>query len=150
MRPGGCKMVGKPLAFYLPDLKSELALPAFLSSVPAGFPSPAEDFMETRLDLNKHIIKNQAATFFVRATGDSMIGAGIHDGDLLVVDRSLRATEKKVIVAVVNGEFTVKRLRKSGARMFLVSENANYKPIVIWEGMDFQVWGVVTHVVHKV
>jgi DNA polymerase V len=139
----------KALEVFSPLLATPLPLPLFLGRVPAGFPSPADDFLEERLDLNKHLIKNQAATFFVRASGDSMIGAGIHNGDILVVDRSITPADRCVIVAVLSGEFTVKRLRKKGPRAFLYAENPNYKPVSIEDGMDFQVWGVVTNVIHK-
>lgn len=123
--------------------------PWLLSSpVSAGFPSPAGDHLEQRLDLNDHLIQHREATFFLRVEGDSMIGAGIHNGDLLVVDRSLPATNRKVVVAVVDGEFTVKRFIKQDNRVLLAAENDNYKPIEITDEMDFQVWGVVTWVIH--
>jgi DNA polymerase V len=129
-------------------------LPAALnlawSPVSAGFPSPAEDHAEQALDLNEHLIKHPAATFFVRVDGDSMIGAGIHSGDMLIVDRALAAESGSVVVAVVDGEFTVKRLLRHKNRLFLVPENTAFKPIEILDGMDFQVWGVVAHAVHAV
>lgn len=117
--------------------------------VSAGFPSPADDFVENTLDLNKYLVKHPAATFFVRADGDSMKGAGIHSGDTLIVDRSLRAADGNVILAVIDGEFTVKRLHHSRNRVFLMPENSRYRPIKIKEEMDFSVWGVVTNVVHQ-
>jgi DNA polymerase V len=123
--------------------------PLASSTVSAGFPSPADDHIEQALDLNEHLIKHPAATFFVRADGDSMLGAGIHPGDLLIVDRALEAREGSVIIAVVDGEFTVKRFEKRGVTMFLLPENKAYEPIEIKEGMDFEVWGVVTNSVHK-
>ena len=118
------------------------------SSVSAGFPSPAGDHLEQRLDLNEHLIQHREATFFMRVEGDSMLGAGIHNGDLLVVDRSLTPTNQKVVVAVIDGEFTVKRFVRKDARVLLVAENENYKPIEVTSEMDFQVWGVVTWVIH--
>jgi DNA polymerase V len=121
-----------------------------LSKVPAGFPSPADDYIEGKLDLNEHLIKHKAATFFVRVTGDSMLGAGIHDGDLLIVDRSLEAQDKSVVVAVVNGEFTVKRIKKEQGRVWLVPENKNYQPMEMLEGSELEVWGVVTNVIHEI
>lgn len=139
----------EPKEIFAPDFASPCALPIFLGAVQAGFPSPADDFIEGKLDLNRHLIKNQAATFFVRAVGDSMIGAGIHPGDILVVDRSIRPYDKCVVVAVLSGEFTVKRLRKKSGRIYLLAENSGFKPILVEEAMDFQVWGVVTSVVHK-
>jgi len=118
-------------------------------SVPAGFPSPAEDYIEGKLDLNKHLIKHPAATFFVRVTGDSMINAGIHPGDILIVDRSLDPADKKVVIAVVDGELTVKRIRMIQDKIVLMPENANYEPLRIKEEMSFEIWGVVTNVIHS-
>ena len=132
-----------------PDFSTTLARPLFLSRVPAGFPSPADDYIEGSLDLNQHLIKHKAATFFVRVTGDSMLGAGIHDGDLLIVDRSLEAQDKSVVVALVNGEFTVKRIKKEHERVWLMPENKNYQPMEMLEGSELEVWGVVTNVIHK-
>jgi DNA polymerase V len=123
-------------------------LPLYACPVSAGFPSPAEDYLEGKLDLNQYLVKHPAATFFVRVTGDSMIGAGIHAGDILIVDRSLEARDSKVIIAVVNGELLVKRLRMERERIYLASENADYPPLVITDLMDFEVWGVVTNVIH--
>ena len=117
--------------------------------VSAGFPSPADDFVESTLDLNQHLVKHPAATFFVKADGDSMIGAGIHSGDTLIVDRSLRPEDGNVVLAVLDGEFTVKTLHHSRGRVFLMPENCRYRPIKVKEGMDFSVWGVVTNVVHS-
>lgn len=119
------------------------------SSVSAGFPSPAEDFSEKRLDLNEYLIKHPAATFFVRAKGNSMQNGGISDGDLLIVDRSLEARSGNIIIAFLDGEFTVKRIRITQKQIFLIPENENFKPIKITEGMDFQVWGVVTGVIKQ-
>jgi len=102
-----------------------LKLPLFLSSVKAGFPSPADDFVETRLDLNEYLIDHPEATFFVRVSGDSMIRAGIHTGDILIVDRSLEPKNNDIVIAIIDGEFTVKRLKKYGDRVFLVPENPN-------------------------
>ena len=99
-------------AIYAPDLSTRYKLPVFLGRLPAGFPSPADDYIEGKLDLNRHLIKHPAATFFVRVSGDSMTGAGIHSGDLLVVDRSLEAIDGNVIVAALDGDLTVKRFRK--------------------------------------
>ncbi len=121
----------------------------FTCPVNAGFPSPAEDYMEEKLDLNVHLVKHPAATFFVRANGDSMTGAGIFNGDILVVDRSLNPKNQNVVVAIVNGDFTVKKLFASDGNVSLIPENPKYKPIDITDGMDFRIWGVVTYVVHK-
>jgi len=128
---------------------SSCSLPLAVASVSAGFPSPADDYLEGTLDLNQHLIKHPAATFFVRVAGDSMIDAGIHDGDLLLVDRSLEMVDGKVVIAIINAELLVKRVRKVGGRLFLLPENQAYQPIEVREEMDFELWGVVTHVIHS-
>jgi len=133
---------------YRPELSKRYRLLLFETGVSAGFPSPAADYQEERLDLNRYLIKNPAATFFVRAMGESMIGAGIHNGDLLVVDRSLEPKDRSVVIAVVNGEFTVKRLRLSKRKIILEAENGSYPDQEIDEETDFEVWGVVTNVIH--
>ena len=135
-------------AVYAPDLSTRYALPIFLGRLPAGFPSPADDYLEGKLDLNRHLIKHPAATFFVRVTGDSMIGAGIHSGDLLVVDRSLEPSDKHVVVAVLDGELTVKRLFKQNGVLRLLPENLHYQPIEITSQQAIEIWGVVTSVIH--
>lgn len=124
-------------------------LPLFAIPVKAGFPSPGDDYVEQNLDLNEYLIQHPAATFFVRVDGDSMIGAGIAMGDILIVDRALEAANGKIVVAVINGEFTVKRLKKVGEKLTLEAANPNYPPIAIHPGWDFRVWGVVTYVIHK-
>jgi len=113
------------------------------SAVPAGFPSPVDDSRET-LDIASHIVRNKASTFFMRVSGESMTGAGIYDGDLLIVDRSLEARHGDIVVAVLNGEFTVKRLSRRDGRVELHPANADYRKITVTEEMDFEVWGVVT------
>jgi DNA polymerase V len=123
-------------------------LPLALCHVEAGFPSPADDYMEGALDLNEHVIKHPSATYFVKASGDSMIGAGIFNGDLLIVDRSLEASSGKVVIAEVDGQLTVKRLLKLNNSFSLQSENSSYPPIDLQEGNEVVVWGVVTHVIH--
>jgi DNA polymerase V len=130
--------------------KEAFKFPFFATPVSAGFPSPADDFIEDKIDLNEKLIRHPAATFFVRARGSSMRGAGIADGDLLVVDRALEAKNNSVIIAVVNGEFTVKRFIKKGKKAYLLPENRSYKPIEITGDLDFTVWGVVTNVIHDV
>ncbi|MBW2408808.1 MAG: translesion error-prone DNA polymerase V autoproteolytic subunit [Deltaproteobacteria bacterium] len=133
---------------YKPDMSSGKLLPYFEAKVPAGFPSPAADYEENQLDLNKHLIKNPTATYFVRVSGDSMTGAGIYDGDLLIVDRSLEPKDKNVVIAVINGEMTVKRIRMRLKKVYLEPENENYAAQQVSEDSDFQVWGVVTNVIH--
>ena len=125
------------------------SLPLFTSSVPAGFPNPAEDEIEQALDLNALMIAHPAATFFVRVSGDSMKDAGIFSGDILVVDRSLEAANGKIVVAIIQGEFTVKRLVMRQNKIILAAENPAYAPIEITEESEFQVWGVVTYVIHR-
>ncbi len=125
------------------------ALPFFATAVQAGFPSPADDYLEGALDLNQHLIRRPAATFFLRVTGDSMTGAGIHSGDLLIVDRSMPPADGRIVIAVIDGELTVKRLSRRHGRVRLMPENPRYQPIEIRDGQDLQVWGVVRHVIHS-
>ncbi len=124
-------------------------LPLAQSFVKAGFPSPAQDYMEERVDIFKKIVKHPTSTFLVRVQGDSMEGKGINSGDILVVDRSLLAKNNSVIVAYIDDEFTVKRFVKSMNRIYLYPANHNYKPIEITNKNDFQIWGVVTFVIHE-
>ncbi len=126
-----------------------LPLPIYSANVQAGFPSPAENDLDKTLDLNELLIAHPAATFFVRVAGDSMRNAGIFAGDILVVDRALEAQDNKIVIAVVNGEFTVKRLRILDGRISLIPENPAYPILEMQEGSDFQVWGIVTYVIHK-
>ena len=133
---------------YRPQIKTNYFIPLYTCSVSAGFPSPAEEYLEGKLDLNQHLIPHPLATFFVRVSGDSMIGAGIHEGDLLIVDRSLEARDGKVVIAVVNGELLVKRLKYYDNQPSLVAEHPDYPELKITEVMDFQIWGVVTNVIH--
>lgn len=123
-------------------------MPMFTEAVAAGFPSPATDYCESRLDLNDLCVKHPAATYFVRAQGDSMIGAGIFPGDVLVVDRSLTAKHGDIVIAEFNGELTVKKL-ETKPQVRLVPMNDNYQPINIPEGTDIEIFGVATSVVHS-
>lgn len=120
-------------------------LPFYSSVVKAGFPSPAEDYVESYLDLNQHLIQHPSSTFLVRASGDSMMNAGIIEGDLLVVDRSIEPSHGKIVIAAVNGELTVKRFYHKEGITQLCPENENYQPIIIREGIEFLIWGVVLH-----
>jgi len=135
-------------AVYTFNRTGELKRPLFACSVSAGFPSPADDYIEGRLDLNELMVANPAATFFVRVAGDSMIGSGIHHNDILVVDRSLEPISGKVVIAVVNGELTVKRLIKNGENICLKAESPDYPDIHMVEGTTCEIWGVVAYVVH--
>lgn len=132
-----------------PEVGSEQLLPAFLSGVQAGFPSPADDYIENQLDLNELVVQHPAATFFVRVEGESMRDANIRSGDILVVDRSLEGANGKIVIAVMNGEFTVKRLSITASGTFLIPENPKYPSFKIEPDSDFQIWGVVTYVIHK-
>lgn len=124
-------------------------IPAQLERVVAGWPSPAEDYIDQRLNLHNYVVKNPAATYFVWASGDSMLDAGIHDGDLLVVDRSTPVTSGRVVIASVNGELTVKYFRQDKGRTWLLPGNSGYEPIEILGTDDACIWGVVTYVLHK-
>lgn len=137
-------------AVYLPGKASGKAVDFYLQNIPAGFPSPAEDFLEKRIDLNDYLIKNESATFLVKVEGTSMIGAGINHGDVLVVDRSIEPENNKIVLGVLNGEFTVKRLVKRENEVLLIPENESFQAIILTPEMSFQVWGVVTFVLHKV
>ncbi len=121
----------------------------YAARVHAGFPSPADDFIDKALDLNEHLIAHPAATFFVKVQGDSMIDAGIHPGALLVVDRSLQPRSGSIILAILDGEFTVKRLKKDKGQVILCPENPRYAPVTVMPGQDFEVWGVVRHVIRS-
>ena len=135
--------------FSVEKNKNNKNYPFFASPVIAGFPSPAEDFLEKPLDLNKHLIKHPAATFFVKVEGSSMRDANIFAGDILVVDRSLEHKDKTIVVAIINGEFTLKRLRIKNKKIFLEAENKNFKAIEITSECDFEIWGIVTYIIHK-
>jgi len=131
--------------------RAALALPLALCMVPAGFPSPADDFMEKKLDLTEHIITNPPSTFLVTVTGDSMTGGAtdIHAGDILVVDRAAAPQSGKIVIALLNGEFTVKKLLKRGSSVFLVPDNPAYPEIPMTEGDSLEIWGTVTWVLRK-
>ena len=125
-----------------------MAKPLFSGKVAAGFPSPADDYVEKNLDLNELLVQKPAATFFVRAQGESMLGAGIHPNDILVVDRSIDPVPGKIVICALNGELTVKRLARDNEQWQLKAENPDYPDIVIYEELDMVIWGVVTNVIH--
>jgi len=139
----------KVVTIISPQKLGEMGLPMYLESVSAGFPSPAEDYIEGKLDLNDFLVRNPSATFFVRVTGDSMVDAGIYSGDILVVDRSIRAKNGSIIIAVIDGELLVKRMRTEHNKLYLHPENPNYAIIEITSQMSFETWGVVTNVIHS-
>ncbi|GAA3600406.1 translesion error-prone DNA polymerase V autoproteolytic subunit [Flavivirga amylovorans] len=140
----------QPLTFFTPKATNNSGAPFFDTGISAGFPSPAEDFKEQRLSLDKELIKNKEATFFARVSGQSMIGAGLDDNDLLVIDRSLEPTNNKIAVCFLDGEFTVKRLKVDKDEVWLQPENPNYPIIKITSDNDFVIWGIVTSVIKKV
>ncbi len=125
-----------------------LRLPLFSGKVAAGFPSPTDDYIEKNLDLNELLVQKPAATFFVRAQGESMLGAGIHPNDILVVDRSIEAVPGKIVICALDGELTVKRLERANGQWQLKAENPAYADIVIHDDLDMVIWGVVTNVIH--
>jgi DNA polymerase V len=127
-----------------------LRLPLVAARISAGFPSGMEDFIERKIDLNETLVQHEAATYFIRVQGDSMTGAGIQDGDILIVDRSVEPVSGSIVIAVLNGELTVKRLRRSAGRVFLDPENTRYAPIEVTAETAFETWGVVRHVIHSV
>ena len=153
-RPRGeqTRVIRVPVSL-IPDLErlknASFQLPIFASKVQAGFPSPADDYIEGYLDLNTKFIKHPAATFVLQATGTSMQDAGIFSGDWLLVDRSVEPANGHIVIAAVNGELTVKRLMKHGGRMQLLPANPKFKPIEITEESEVVIWGVVTLVLHE-
>ena len=137
------------ITFFQADVSSELELPYVVNGISAGFPSPADDFLDINIDLNKHLIKNPSTTFYGRVRGDSMKDAGIHDGDLLIIDKSLEPTNNKIAVCYVNGEFTVKRISIEKDVVWLIAENKNYEPIKVTKDNDLVIWGIVTTVIKQ-
>ena len=137
------------LSFFTPLCDYYLPLPLVGNRVTAGFPSPADDYIEDKLDLNEHLVAHPSATFYVRVSGESMVNAGIQDGDTLVVDRSIKAEHNDVVIATLNGEFTVKRLIYRQGIPWLLPCNPAFKEIQITDDMEAVIWGVVTSVIHK-
>ena len=129
--------------------ETSMELPIFSSRVAAGRPFPVDSDVDSYLDLNTHLISKPASTFFLKVSGDSMVLAGINDGDILVVDRSLEAKNDSIVIAVLNGELTVKRLNIEQGKCYLKPENDTYEPIEVTDEMDFCIWGVVTSVIHQ-
>ncbi len=135
----------------LPSLTPiSIVLPLFTSKVAAGFPSPADDYVDKTLDLNELLVQKPAATFFVLAQGESMLGAGIHPNDILVVDRSIKPIAGRIVICALNGELTVKRLEQENDQWQLKAENPDYADIAIYEDLELVIWGVVTSVIHRV
>ena len=138
------------LTFFTPELFQDSGAIYFETGISAGFPSPADDFKQERLSLDNILVKNKISTFYARVNGQSMIGAGLDDNDLLVIDRSLEPAHNKIAVCFLDGEFTVKRLKVKPDGVWLQPENPNYKPIKITEENNFVIWGIVTNVIKKV
>jgi DNA polymerase V len=135
----------RTLKFYFPDISTNLELPFCNTGISAGFPSPADDFIELSIDLNKEFVKNKDTTFFAKVKGHSMKNAGINDGDLLIIDKSLEPQNNKIAVCQIDGEFTVKRIKIEENIIWLIAENEDYKPIKVTPENDFMIWGIVTN-----
>jgi DNA polymerase V len=133
-----------------PERTVQHPIPFAISPIPAGFPSAMESFVERTLDLNDLLIKHPASTFFIRVLGDSMINAGIVSHDILIVDRSISPVHNKIAVVRVGDEFTVKRLKIEDNKLFLVPENPDYAVVELHDEIDYEIWGIVTAVIHKV
>ena len=140
----------KILNFFTPKKENGIGQWLAEEGISAGFPSPADDFKETRISLDRELVKNKEATFYARVSGDSMIEAGLDDGDLLVIDRSKNPENGKIAICLVDGEFTVKRIKKEKDKLYLMPENKNYKPIELKEENELIIWGVVEYVIKKV
>lgn len=135
----------KVFDFYAPDYSTELELPYVDVGISAGFPSPADDFIELTIDLNRELIKHKDSTFFAKVKGDSMKNAGIFDGDLLIIDKSLEPQDGKIAICQIDGDFTVKRIKKENGVVWLIAENEDYKPIKVTEENELMIWGIVIH-----
>lgn len=144
------KQPNKTVVFFKPNEDNIKDIPLAHTGVSAGFPSPADDFKELRISIDQEVVKNEEATFYARVDGQSMQGAGLDDGDLLVIDRSKEPEDNAIAVCFIDGEFTVKRLKVEAECIFLMPENPNYKPIKVTEDNQLIIWGVVTYVVKKV
>jgi DNA polymerase V len=139
-------LLSSPIPF---QKRTSLKLPLVSASVEAGFPSPADDHLERGIDLNEELIRNPAATFYVRVKGESMRDAGIHPGDILIIDRSVTPVDRQIVVAMIDGEFTVKRFRKRNSKITLEAENPSFQPIEIGENQELTIWGAVTYIIHQ-
>lgn len=142
--------ISQTIEFFSIDTQTSIDLPLIEEGISAGFPSPAGDFLDTTIDLNKELIQNPSSTFFGRVRGDSMIGAGLDDGDLLVIDKSLTPVDGKIAICFIDGDFTCKRIRVDENTVWLVAENKRYKPVKITKEDDFLIWGIVTTVIKSV
>lgn len=143
-------METQKLTFFHPDQNQKKSLYLAQEKISAGFPSPADDFKELRISIDQEVVRNEEATFYARVSGESMQGAGLDDGDLLVIDRSMEPKNGKIAVCCIDGEFTVKRLKVVEDGVFLIPENPKYQPIKVTEENELIIWGIVTYVVKKV
>ena len=143
-------MEDKKLFFFHPSQDKGNKMHLAQEGVSAGFPSPADDFKELRISIDQEVVRNEEATFYARVSGESMQGAGLDDGDLLVIDRSIEPQDNKIAVCFIDGSFTVKRLKVDLECIYLMPENKNYKPIRVSEGNELLIWGIVTYVIKKV
>ena len=143
-------MQTQKLTFFYPDQNQQKSLYLAQEKISAGFPSPADDFKELRISIDQEVVRSEEATFYARVSGESMQGAGLDDGDLLVIDRSIEPKNGKIAVCYIDGEFTVKRLKVVEDGVFLIPENPKYQPIKVTEENELIVWGIVTYVVKKV
>ena len=142
-------MTSQKLTFFHPDQDQHKSLHLVNEGISAGLPSPADDFKELRISIDQEVVRNEEATFYARVSGQSMQGAGLDDGDLLVIDRSMEPQHNKIAVCYIDGEFTVKRLKVTPGGIFLMPENPNYQPIEVSEDNELIIWGIVTYVVKK-
>ena len=143
-------MINKKLIFFKPDTQNQKHFPLASEGISAGFPSPAEDFKELKISIDQEVVKNESATFFARVDGQSMQGAGLDDGDLIVIDRSQEPENGKIAVCFIDGEFTVKRLKVEDDCIYLMPENSKYKALKVTSENQLIIWGIVTYVVKKV
>ena len=141
---------GNILDIFSANTETELDLPFVESGISAGFPSPALDFIDLSIDLNKHLIKHPSATFYGRVKGDSLKNAGIENGDLLIIDRSIEPVNGKIAVCYIDGEFTAKRIQINKNEILLIPENENYQTLTVTADNNFLIWGIVTYVIKNV
>jgi len=146
----GSKNMVKKLNFYVPDFENTNELPFISNGIKAGFPSPAADFDESKISLDNVLVKNREATFYAKASGTSMIGAGIDDGDILVIDRSIEPQNNKIAVCFIDGEFTVKRIKVEKEGVYLMPENKDFQAIKVTDENVLVIWGIVTYVIKSI
>jgi DNA polymerase V len=137
------------LEFFVPNISEGIKLPLVDAFISAGFPSPADDYIEAKLDLNQLLIQDPSSTFFARVRGNSMLDIGIHDGDILIIDKSLEPKQNSVLICFIDGEFTVKKVNRVNGDFYLVPENKDFAPIKVDKSSDFRLWGVVTYCIHS-